>query len=839
MLKNTLGVKIGGILLSSMFFAGCSDLTKSDSDDKNENQFQAVITYTDNGVPHVKADSYLALGFGVGYEQATENLCTLSEQILKLKGRKSEFFGPGDAQENLASDIGYAALDYSTQAQALIEGLSVDARDLLAGYVKGFNKNLQERSSPEHYPSPCRGARWVEPITETDLMAYHLDLAGLASARNFTMAHAAAQPPSIPIAAGAKSLMQHRGLQIELDADLVLTNEGIGSNGWAIGHEKMADVDIGLLANPHFPWEGEMRFYQQHLTIPGELNVAGAAMIGLPLVVIGFNENLGWTHTVSQAKHFTLYQLELHPSDPMKYKYDDGYKDITAKEVVIKVNTPMGEIDHKHTVYYSHYGPMVNLSSLHPALGWSTTQAFTYRDANARNNRMFDHWLAMNRAENAQAFKRAFSENQGIPWVNTLVIDAKSKQAGFIDGTQVPQLSTAAEAFFSNAINTNPLVNSLWRNGSGSIVLPGHLSTMEWDESGEAGSPGLVPFSQAPQLWRNDYVFNANSSHWMTNPEQPLEGYSIAYGPEFTARSPRTRYNYELLINDSLGVVDSQGKLTFETLKSALTENGSLFGHGDMKHAIGVRCAQQPVDEEGNDVVLTICPHILNWDGKYNIDSVGAVAMREFLYEFKNDDHEQLDSSLFLTPFDKAQPLTTPSGIAQKASDNVMSDPVFKALYTAQNRLTALGIDLSKPLKDHQYVIKAEGQAPVPVSGGYTYEGVFNMAETRFKSRSTSDLSNVVKGVPNDSTYLSTLTEDGQSSTAYHVNYGSSFMMALAWKDGKLTAQTMMAFGQSHDPESEFFDDQTKQYSQLIWKDYPFSIQDIETNRTRVVTVSQ
>ena len=32
-----------------------------------------------------------------------------------------------------------------------------------------------------------------------------------------------------------------------------------------------------LLGNPHFPWRGRYRFTQQHLTIPGKYDVAGAA----------------------------------------------------------------------------------------------------------------------------------------------------------------------------------------------------------------------------------------------------------------------------------------------------------------------------------------------------------------------------------------------------------------------------------------------------------------------------------------------------------------------------------------------------------------------------------
>lgn len=35
-----------------------------------------------------------------------------------------------------------------------------------------------------------------------------------------------------------------------------------------------------------------MRFYQMHLTIPGQLDVMGAALPGLPVINIGFNQHV-------------------------------------------------------------------------------------------------------------------------------------------------------------------------------------------------------------------------------------------------------------------------------------------------------------------------------------------------------------------------------------------------------------------------------------------------------------------------------------------------------------------------------------------------------------------
>ena len=49
-----------------------------------------------------------------------------------------------------------------------------------------------------------------------------------------------------------------------------------GSNGIAIGSQDTANADGMVLVNPHFPWNGENRFWMAQLTVPGQYNVEGA-----------------------------------------------------------------------------------------------------------------------------------------------------------------------------------------------------------------------------------------------------------------------------------------------------------------------------------------------------------------------------------------------------------------------------------------------------------------------------------------------------------------------------------------------------------------------------------
>lgn len=820
--------------ITPLLLAGCSGGSSSEQTP----EYQVDIRYTEFGVPHIIANDYGSLGYGAGYDHARNNLCTLSEQLVKLKSQKSRYFGPGERSANILSDVGYKALDYPAQAAELFSELSPTSSELLKGYAAGFNRSLAERAGPMDYPSPCWGAEWVYPVTAEDLLAYHLDLAGLASARNFISAIAAAQPPTASMAA----------FDLELDAAKVFTSEGIGSNGWALGEEKVEDGTKSLLlGNPHFPWDGELRFYQNHLTIPGELDINGVTMIGVPAVVVGFNQNLGWTHTVSQSKRFTFYQLELDASDPTRYKYSpDGQteevRDMTTKMVQIQVKQADGSlVDYSQPVYFSHHGPVVNLASLSPALGWNSNTAVAFRDANAGNTRMLDQWLAMGKAVSREAFFSAFEEHQGIPWVNTLMVD-KDGTANYIDGTQVPKLGLMAEQYWRQASQL-PMLAPIWQDGAGSVLLPGDNAVFEWVDTGTTRAPGVVPFADAPQQTRRDYLFNANSSHWLSNLDEPLEGFSIMYGPEQTIRSTRTRYNAQLISdNGSAGLAGADGRFSLEELKTVMTHNGSLFG-GEWKNQLTSRCTTYPtVDYQNSEFDLrAACQTLINWDGRYNIDSTGAHLMREFLSAFRVSRHRELSDELFATAFDLAEPVTTPSGLAPIDTENAKIDPVLQALAAAVDRLNKAGIALDAPLGNVQYVIKAEGEQPIAISGGYSFEGVFNMAETKASSRTTSDLANTLTGRPVEDSPLFALDEngDGTDELAYRINYGSSFVMALEYTENGPKAEMFLAYSQDHDPEGENFKDQTELYSDLQWRPMLFDQADIESAVIKTISLRE
>ncbi len=827
------------VAAASLLMAGCTD----DNDDKTiSGGYSAEIRYTSYGVPHIKADSYGDLGYGIGYAHAEENLCTLSEQLMKLKGEKSMHLGPGAGNANLISDLGYKALGLPEQAKDLYSKTTAKAQQIMSGYTAGFNRSLSERATAEDYPSPCRGAEWVEPITEFDLLAYQLDISLLASGRTMAPAIAAANPPQQVAATevkainntiakqGGKSLAPVKldlDLNVELDANQVFTSEGIGSNGWGIGSERSESGNPLLLGNPHFPWDGELRFYENHLTIPGELDVTGVTFVGLPGVLVGFNKDIGWTHTVSQAKHLTMYQLQLDPANPLRYSYDGEYRDMTSKQIEVQVRQADGSlVAVPKTVYSSHYGPIVDLSSISPSLGWNTSSAITYRDANDQNYTVLDQWLAINAASSSDEVIAAFGQFQGNPWANTVMID--KDDATYVDASNTPKLSTVAESYVRQAV-LSPQLAPMWQKGAGSVLIPGNSSLFEWSDVNN----GLTIVSNAPQQNRDDYVFNANSSHWLTNLDAPLTDFSIMYGPENTERSTRTRYNAQMISDLSgNGLAGADNKFSLTELQSVLTHNQSLYST-DFRDELVSHCqAVTNVDLNGDIIDLsTACTVLANWDGHYNSESIGAHIMREFLQQYRVSDHTALSADLFSTGFNVLNPATTPTGLNTTGA--------AEALAIAVKRLTDLGVDLNSTFGELQYVIKNDQR--ISVDGGYSFEGMFNMMETKIPSRSTSDFANLPTGAAIAGTTLTSMTEaDAQEdSSAYRINYGSSFVLSLEMTPEGPNAEAFLSFSQSHDPESDNFADQTQLFSEQTWRPVLFNEADIKADLKRTVNISQ
>ncbi len=738
--------------------------------------YSAQITRTEFGIPHIVADDWGSLGFGQGYAYAQDRACTLLDQIIKVRGERAAWFGPGENNENVDSDFAYRHLGLWDDADERFGDQPQRVSEMVTGYVAGFNTAIEADGASGW----CAGEDWVQPITTTDLYANLNDITLFASAGNLIDPIATAQPPDTTTTDTAAD-------------DTVALTPGdttttLGSNGWAIGAAGSESGGGMLIANPHFPWEGEKRLWESHLTLTtGELNVYGVGLTGVPGVLIGFNDHVAWTHTVSAGYRMTLYELSLAPGDATSYLYGSETKAMTADEIEIDVLQADGSTQPlTRTMYASHYGPMLNLP-----FGWTDAKAYTMRDANIDNTDILEQFFGMNAATGMDEFIDAHRTANGIPWVNTIATSADGR-AWYADTAATPNLSPEAIASWQAEVFSGGLAKTLLDNGA--IMLNGSDPANEWVDDPAATRPGILPFEQQPQLERDDFVFNANDSHWLANPAELLTGFSPLTGAEGIPQSSRTRENAMLLADPTLRGDD--GLFTRDELQAAWFSNRAL--HADLLRDQVVKACdeQQVVLVEGLPFDITpACDALRNWDGLLNNDSRGAVLWREFLISFSRDDRSNA-GNLYSVPFDPADPVGTPNTIA----DDTVT--ISNNLAAAMMALESQGWALDIALGDVQYDGRAIDER-ISIPGGTNLEGAISIVDCCSGANTLAP-----KGDPGENI-------DGRyfTSAGYPVTFGNSFVMVLEFTADGPVAQAVLTYGQPDDPANPDFTAQTKVYS--------------------------
>lgn len=648
-------------------------------------QASADIRRTSYGVPHIRAVDERGLGVGMGYAYAQDNLCLLANEVTTVNGQRARFFGPDQAtleeRNNLASDVFFNWLNTPEAVAAFWKAQTPAMQQRIEGYVAGYNRYLKEQGAP----AQCQAA-WVRPLVKEDLVKLTRRLLVEGGIGQFAEALVGAAPPQATagVQPSAKAFVLAAANQQRFTLDR-------GSNAVAVGRDRSFNGRGMLLANPHFPWVGGMRFYQMHLTIPGQLDVMGAALPGLPVVNIGFNQHVAWTHTVDTSKHFTLYRLTLDPKDATRYLLDGKSIPLDKTAVTVQVKQADGSLKAvTQTVYSSQFGPVVQWPG---KLDWDSHYAFSLRDANLGNDRVLQQWYAMNRAGSLKELQTSVHSLQGIPWVNTLAADDQG-QSLYMNLSVVPNVSAAKLAKCSDP-----------RAGLQMIMLDGAHSACAWDIDPRAAQPGIFPADQLPQLQRTDYVQHSNDSAWMANPKAPLSGFSPVISQDHIGLGPRARFalqRLQTLEKQPISVTDLQD----------MVMDNEVYLAGQVMPDLLTFCANQL----GTDATALqpLCTSLKNWDQRANLDSgVGLVHFINLMQRL------QPLPDAWRVAFDPAHPLTTPSGLA------IDRAPVAKALHEA---MLASSAEVGKLGQTRWGDIQVSGQTPM--HGGPQELGIYNAMQT-------------------------------------------------------------------------------------------------------------
>jgi acyl-homoserine-lactone acylase len=739
-------------------------------------QFAAEVTRTSYGVAHVKADDLAGVGYGLAYSFAEDNVCMLADSFLTVRGERSRYFGPDvRATKPLNGEYG-AALDFmdlrNQDSDFFFKGYldierlragyaagSGEIRQLLRGYAAGYNRYLREHGA--RLPDACKNAAWVKPISTDDVMLLIGEKA----------LHATGEVFAAEIVAAARDVSDGVALAVQagpLDGPpssqpfIMPTQGAMASNALAIGKDASSNGRGILLGNPHYPWSSTDRFYQIHLTIPGNYDAMGVSLGGLPLVVIGFNKDVAWTHTVTKAVHFTTFRLPRDGADPMRYMVDGELLQLETRTAAIEVLQPDGSLRQKRKVFYfSKLGAVMAI----PGSPQGSGNLLVLGDPNRHNTRLMEQWLAIGRSTSVQGMKKQLDRVIGLPWVNTVAAD-RHGGALYADASVVPH--QGADKFGGDCMLLAPL-----------LMFDGARSSCAWGRDGDGTPDGIFGSTNAPALLRTDYVANSNDGYWLTNAHHPLVGpeplgYSPLYGPVGVAQHLRTRSGF-IEIEEMLARRTHVGPQDLQTL---LFANRVLAADLVLPELL-------PACLAGSDaVLLKACSALSGWDHKAELDSRGAVLFREFWNRAA-----RLPDNWSLA-FDSADPLHSPRGVSSTAIPAMLA-----ALKEAALELQRLGVPFDGRLADYQVDLRNGKRFPIHGAIG--------------------DI---------DGSYNSIHMAGSLGVSGYEgVTWGTSYIQLVSFDEDGPQGRGLLVYGQSTDPRSAHYADQLPLYAEKRLPLLPFT----------------
>jgi acyl-homoserine-lactone acylase len=791
----------------TLLVAACGTSTAPTGESSGGNsKYDVNVTRTTLGIPHIKAEDFGSLGYGYGYAFAEDNLCVLQEDLVTIRGERAKYFGRdgtytivpnGVTATNVDSDFFWRLSADEARVAPTRDNTLPEFKRVTQGFVDGYNRYIRELKADRHAGrhAACRDADWLFEITTDDMYRRYLRLALIASSSALLTEIATAKPllslPGAAAAAEPTPAQKEAALREDPGAFRYFTDlrgKRFGSNMYALGKDATQDGSSMVFGNPHFPWTGSERLYLSHLQLPGQLEMMGASLYGIPAILIGFNDHVAWSHTVSTAYRFTLYELTLNPLNPMQYFYGGTLRDIEQVPITIDVKEPDGSVTQEsRTLYRSHFGPMLVIKAAGiPILGWTPVKAYTMRDANAENDRLINQFAKWNTATSLEEFIRLHGEILGIPWVNT-VASGPGGKAYYGDVSVVPNVPDTKVAS-CQAIPIHQVVNLLM---PGLPVLDGSRPACEWDSDVDAPVPGIFGRRNLPTLQRDDWVANNNDSHWLTNPAAPLTGYARIIGDEEAVRSYRTQLaitQFQDRLDGSDGLAATP-KFTVPLLQDVTLSSKIKTAEYGLANVLAEICPDTSGDE------AAACAALAQWDGHANLDSVGAHVWREFFRALTGGDDR--GGNFWRVPFSLEDPVNTPRDL------NTSARAVRNAFSAGVAAVKASGYAFDAKLGDIQHpccILR-----DIPVFGGDFFEGAFTIASTD-----------------------TAITENG-----YDVAYGNSYIQTVTWNDRGVHAEGFVTYSQSTDPASPHFSDYTRAYSQKRWHRLPFTDAEIKADAIR------
>jgi acyl-homoserine-lactone acylase len=501
--------------------------------------------------------------------------------------------------------------------------------------------------------------------------------------------------------------------------EAILDGRHRGSNGWAVAPAHSADGNAMLLVNPHLPWSGQYLWFEAQLTASGVYDAYGATLVGIPVLAIAFNDALGWTHTVNTLDGADAYHLT---PDGDGYLLDGERHPFETSTETIKVRESDGSLTEQQlTVRRTVHGPVFENG------GDILAVRCTAVDEWSSSAGALEQWWDMARATTLDEFENTLRKLQ-IPIFTVIYADRDGHILSLFGG-QAPVRRAGVDDWSEPA--------------------PGDTSATIWTE--------IYPYDELPRVVDppGGWVQNSNSAPWYTT-------YPLQLDPDTFPADLATR---ELSLREIRGIrmlVENPG-MSLERMIEL--KYSSRFELADRVLDDLLAAADASTDESAHRAADTLA----GWDREANPASAGALLFASWALRMGPGG----PSGLFAVPLDPAEPLATPSGLANP-------EGAVDALIDAANELESMFGRLDVQWREVARMQAGDFDEPANGAGGNPF-GVFRVLDV--------DLPEINPERP------------------AHVNFGDSYIAAVEFSD-PVRARTLVTYGNASQPGSPHVGDQ-------------------------------
>ncbi|WP_414571536.1 acylase [Nostoc sp. CCY 9925] len=528
------------------------------------------ILWDTYGVPHIYGKDDQSAFYAFGWAQMQSHGDLLLRLYGQARGHAAEYWG----EEYLESDRWVLSMGVPERAGTWYKAQNPTFRKYLDAFAAGINAYADQ--NPNLIDDRVEV---VLPVNGEDVMAH------LHRVLNFTFV----------VDPGPVFDLSKQKLQA-------------GSNGWAIAPSHSASGKAMLLANPHLPWSDLFLWYEAQITAPG-IDAYGATLVGIPVLAIAFNNNLGWTHTVNTYDGWDLYELALAENG---YRFDGKVRQFVSKTLPLKVKQKDGSVQEQ---------PLVVKSSIHgPVINEKNDKAIALRVAGLDRPGVLQQWWDMARAKNLNQFETALKRLQ-LSMFTVMYADREGHIMHLFNG-QVPVRQEGDFAY--------------WRG-----VIPGDTSKTLWTK--------IHPYQDLPRVVdpKSGWLQNTNDPPWTTTFPTAIKAddYPSYMAPRFM--DFRSQRSVKMLAEDD--------KISFDEMIA-------------YKHSTRMEMADRLLDDlipaarkYGKDLGQKAANVLETWDRQANADSRGAVLFAFWVQKLDLD-------KTFSKPWSEDSPRTTPDGLANPES---------------------------------------------------------------------------------------------------------------------------------------------------------------------------